>query len=83
MKVLTVVRNISRGKTATYKEVAMLAGNEKASRAVGMIMKNNYDPSVPCHRVVCSDGTLGGYNRGGTSAKKQKLQEEGILLIQQ
>lgn len=62
--VFAVVRNIPAGETMTYKEVALAAGNAKAYRAVGNILNTNYDPTIPCHRVVKSDGTTGGYNRG-------------------
>src|SRR5215813_4526441 len=51
-------------QTMTYKEVASKAGNPKAARAVGAVMRSNYDPSIPCHRVVASDGKMRGYNRG-------------------
>jgi len=77
-RVLDIVRMIPRGETLTYKEVAIRAGNPGASRAVGAIMKTNFDPGVPCHRVVRSDGTLGGYNRG-VHAKQALLKEEGAL----
>ena len=63
----------------TYKEVATQAGNPKAARAVGMIMSKNYRPDVPCHRVVRSDGSLAGYNRGGTAKKQELLRTEGAL----
>ena len=63
-KVLAIVRKIPRGKTMTYKEVAIAAGLPRGARGVGAIMRGNYDESVPCHRVVRSDGTSGGYNRG-------------------
>lgn len=79
-KVLTVVRRIPKGKTLTYKEVAKQAGSPNAARAVGSIMKQNYDPAVPCHRVVRSDGTSGEYNRGGRIEKIRKLRAEGVLL---
>ncbi len=68
-KVLALVKAIPAGRTLTYKEVAQRAGNPKASRAVGSILKKNYDPSIPCHRVIRSDGTLGGYNRGADKKK--------------
>ena len=76
-KVRAVVRRIPEGKTLTYKEVAAKAGNSRAARAVGMIMSKNYDPSVPCHRVVRSDGRESGYNRGGWQRKEELLREEG------
>lgn len=58
-------------------EVAKRAGNRRAARAVGTIMKNNFDPAIPCHRVIRADGTLGDYNRGGSEAKRKILISEG------
>jgi O-6-methylguanine DNA methyltransferase len=74
-----IVRSIPRGQVLTYKEVAQRAGNPKASRAVANIMAANYDPAIPCHRVIRTDGTLGGYNRGGIEVKRRILIEEGAL----
>lgn len=78
-RVRGVVRNIPKGSVMTYKEVAHASGNPKASRAVANIMAKNFDPDIPCHRVVRSDGGLGGYNRGGEKQKKKLLMEEGAL----
>lgn len=78
-KVRAIVRKIPKGKTMTYAEVARKAGNPKAARAVGAVMRANYDPAIPCHRVIKSDGTLGSYNRGGTDKKKALLRKEGAL----
>ena len=64
----------------TYKEVAERAGNPKAARAVANIMAANFDVNVPCHRVIRSDGQLGGYNRGGVRAKAKILASEGVVL---
>lgn len=75
--VYAVVAKIPKGKTMTYKEVALKAGNPKAARAVGMYMKHNYRPNIPCHRVVRSDGHMGGYNRGGVERKAEILKQEG------
>lgn len=75
-RVRAVVARIPKGKAMTYKEVAVRAGNSRAARAVGAIMRANYDPRIPCHRVVRSDGTLGGYNRGGTLRKRILLATE-------
>ena len=77
-KVYEVVKKIPKGKTLTYKEVAKKAGSEKAFRAVGNILNKNYDPLIPCHRVIKSDGKLGGYNRGSEN-KHKILLEEGFL----
>jgi len=78
-KVRDIVRKIPKGKTMTYKEVATKAGNPKAARAVGAIMRTNYDADIPCHRVVRSDGGMGGYNRGGSLKKSEILRIEGAL----
>jgi len=78
-KVRDVVRKIPKGKSMTYKKVAAKAGNPKAARAVGAIMRTNYDESIPCHRVVRSDGSFGDYNRGGTQRKREMLKREGAL----
>lgn len=78
-KVLHVVRKIPKGSVLTYKEVAAKAGSAGASRAVGSVMKQNYDPTVPCHRVIRSDGNAGNYNRGNEK-KLQLLKEEGVWL---
>lgn len=75
-RVYAVVRKIPRGKTMTYKQVAVKAGNPGAARAVGTLMSKNYDPKIPCHRVVRSDGKIGNYNRGGPSRKAELLLEE-------
>ena len=74
-KVFAVVRAIPKGETRTYKQVATSAGNPHAARAVGAILHTNYDPAIPCHRVVRSDGTLGGYNRG-VQKKARLLKQE-------
>ncbi len=77
-KVREVVRKIPRGKTLTYKEVARRAGSLSASRAVGNILNKNYDSGIPCHRVIRSDGSVGGYNRGAKQ-KMALLRKEGAL----
>lgn len=80
-KVYKITSRIPRGKVATYKQVAQLAGNPKAFRAVGFFMKTNPNaPLVPCHRVVGSDGKLTGYSAGGISVKKKMLLKEGVIF---
>ena len=74
-----IVRKIPKGKTMTYSEVAAKAGSPNAARAVGSIMKANYDEGIPCHRVVRSDGIIGEYNRGGHSEKIRRLVAEGAI----
>jgi O-6-methylguanine DNA methyltransferase len=77
-KVHAVVAKIPKGSVLTYGEVARRAGNPRAARAVGNIMHNNPDTKkVPCHRVVRSDGTPGGYARG-TKKKIALLRSEGV-----
>jgi len=78
-KIYEVVRKIPAGQALTYKQVAALAGRPRAFRAVGNILNQNYDPDIPCHRVVKSDGTLGGYNRG-EAQKIKKLRQEAMVL---
>lgn len=73
-KVLKIVSRIPKGRVLTYRKVACMAGSPFAYRAVGNILNKNYDPKIPCHRVIRSDGTLGGYNRG--VANKIKLLKE-------
>lgn len=78
-RVYEVVADISRGQTMSYAEVASAAGRPKAVRAVGNILnKNPFAPDVPCHRVVRSDGTVGGFAHG-SAKKKALLEKEGVL----
>lgn len=77
-RVYGIVRQIPRGSVATYKEVAEAAGYPGAQRAVGTVLSQNTDPRVPCHRVIRSDGTVGGYNRGPRQ-KKLRLEQEGAI----
>lgn len=79
-QVREIVREIPQGSVMTYKDIAEAAGRPRAHRAVANIMANNYDPTVPCHRVIRSDGGLGGYNRGGVEKKRELLIKEGAIL---
>lgn len=81
-RVREIVRRIPSGETRSYKEVAVAAGNPRAARAVARVMASNYDPHIPCHRVICSDGSPGGYNRGGPNTKVQLLIKEHSLRTQ-
>lgn len=74
-KIFKVVKKIPKGKTATYKEVAVLAGRPRAWRAVGNILNKNFNPKIPCHRVIRSDDKISGYNRG-IRIKKFLLEKE-------
>lgn len=79
-KVNEVVRGIPRGKTKTYGEVAALAGSPGAARAVGTAMSKNFDPGIPCHRVIKANGQPGNYNRGGSAQKLEILRLEGVRV---
>jgi len=77
-RVCAVVKKIPKGETLNYKEVATMAGSPLAFRAVGNILNKNSDTSIPCHRVIRSDGKAGGYN-GGSRKKILLLKKEGGL----
>ena len=79
-QVRQIVRDIPLGSVMSYKEVAEAAGYPRAHRAVANVMANNFDATVPCHRVIRSDGGLGGYNRGGVERKRELLLKEGAIL---
>ena len=77
--VYRVVARIPRGSTMTYMQVAMAIGKPRAYRAVGNALNANpFAPRVPCHRVIRSDGTIGGFASGGAK-KKALLRREGVL----
>ena len=78
-KVYQIASKIPKGQTMTYKEVARRAGRSKAYRAVGNILNKNRDPKVFCHRVIRSDGRVGGFY-GGTSKKAGLLKKEGVMI---
>ncbi len=78
-RVYNIVKKIPKGKVLTYKEVARRAGYPLAFRAVGNALNRNpFVPAVPCHRVIRSDGRIGGYAQG-TKAKIKILKQEGYL----
>lgn len=79
-RVYEVVKGIKKGTTMTYGQVAAAAGRPGAARAVGNIMAGNSDPSVPCHRVIRSDGKIGGYNSINGPSKHELLRSEGVVL---
>ncbi len=81
-KIYALAKQIPKGKVATYGQLATLAGSPGASRAVGMCMSTNKTPeTIPCHRVVASNGKLTGYAFGGITKKKEILEKEGIKFI--
>ena len=79
--VWTELKKIPFGETRTYKEIAVAIGNPKAARAVANACgKNPYPIFIPCHRVVRSDGTIGGFTGdGGIEKKRQLLRQENHL----
>ncbi len=77
-RVLTAVRRIPAGRVSTYGDVAALAGQPLAWRAVGNIMRECVEPGVPCHRVVGAGGRLGGYR--DRTVKRGLLAAEGIRV---
>ena len=82
LKVWTYLKKIPRGSVKTYTQVAKSIGRPLAVRAVAnAIGKNPFAPKIPCHRVIRSDGSLGGYSgKGGIKTKKLLLKREGIKL---
>ena len=82
LKVWKYLKSIPKGKVKTYKQVAIGINRPKAARAVAnACAKNPYAPIVPCHRVIRSDRTLGGFSSpGGAKTKKKLLKKEGFSL---
>ena len=82
-KVWNLIKRIPKGKVTTYKEIGEYM-NTKAYRAVGQALKRNpHAPKTPCHRVVCSDGSLGGYggrSKMGMEKKSKLLRSEGVNI---
>lgn len=81
-KIYEVVRNIPKGKVATYGQVALLAGNPRWARVVGYALhKNPAFGSIPCHRVVNREGkTAESFAFGGGDIQRQMLEQEGIVF---
>ena len=77
-KVYLITKKIPKGKVSTYKVIAEKLGT-KAYRAVGSALNKNRDKNVPCHRVIKSDGSVGGFARG-TKEKIRLLRKEGIKI---
>jgi O-6-methylguanine DNA methyltransferase len=75
--VIAAVRRIPPGRVATYGDIAGLAGQPRAWRAVGNIMRECRDPATPCHRVIAAGGSLGGYG-GNLQVKRELLRAEGL-----
>ena len=81
-KIWNFLKKIPKGQVRTYLEVAKAIGKPKAYRAVAnAVGKNPYPPKIPCHRVIRSDGSLGGYSgKGGIRRKRQLLQSEKVII---
>lgn len=80
-KVYSAARRVPKGKVATYADIARVIGRPRAWRFVGTMLSFNRDPKTPCHRVVRSDGLVGGFGLpGGNPAKRQKLAREGVAI---
>tara|TARA_Y100001935_G_C16880367_1_gene302222 strand:+ start:74 stop:355 length:282 start_codon:yes stop_codon:yes gene_type:complete len=77
------IKRIPKGQTRTYKEIALALKKPKSSRAVANACgKNPFLIEIPCHRVIRSDGKLGGYSgKGGIKQKRKLLKEEGALQV--
>jgi len=81
-KVWKYLKTIKLGTVKTYKQVAIGINRPKSARAVAnAVGKNPFAPKIPCHRVIRSDGSLGGYSgKGGVKTKKRLLKREGIIV---
>ena len=81
-KVWNYLKTIRKGTVKSYKQVAIAINKPKSARAVAnAVGKNPFAPKIPCHRVIRSDGSLGGYSgKGGLKTKKLLLKREGIIL---
>lgn len=75
--VYALASRVPKGKATTYAEIARKA--KTSPRAAGRILSANRDPKIPCHRVVCSDCSIGGYNRG-VGKKIKILEQEGVAI---
>jgi methylated-DNA-[protein]-cysteine S-methyltransferase len=82
LKVWNYLKTIPKGKVKTYKQVAVGINRPKSARAVANACgMNPYAPKIPCHRVIRTDGGLGGYSaKGGVRTKKKLLKREGFQL---
>lgn len=79
-KVCSVVKGIPRGEVISYRKAASLSGHPRSWRAVGNVLNMSFNfGSIPCHRVIKSDGSVGGY-KNGTKKKIALLKKEGIII---
>ena len=82
-RIYEVVKQIPRGKVATYGQVAALAGNPRGARGVGFALHHNPQPGIiPCHRVIFRDGSLcTGFAFGGPEVQRRLLEQEGVCFL--
>lgn len=78
-KVYQIVKKIPRGKVMSYTQVAKLASYPRAWRAVGNVLNKNRNKKIPCHRIVCLNGKVGGYHKGRKN-KVSMLKKEGVEI---
>lgn len=83
-RVLTEVRSVGRGQTASYGEIARRVGAPRAARAVGgALNRNPVAMVIPCHRIIAADGTLGGYGGDGWTEQVEALERKRRLLARE
>ena len=82
LKVWNYLKSIPKGTVKTYKQVAIAIKSPESARAVAnACAKNPYAPKIPCHRVIKSDGSLGGYSgKGGIQQKRLLLKSENVFV---
>ncbi len=81
-KIFEIIKEIPRGKVASYKQIALKVKDKNYSRLVGRIIATNKNwPEVPCHRIVYASGKIGNWSlKGGAKRKKDLLKSEGIVI---
>jgi methylated-DNA-[protein]-cysteine S-methyltransferase len=79
-QVYEIVKKIPKGEVMSYKQVAAAIDRPRAYRAVGNALNKNINPRIPCHRIIRSDGFVGGY-RKGIKNKAKILKKEGLKIV--
>ena len=79
-KCYSALKKVPQGKVTTYAELGRAVGSPKSARAVGNAMNKNKNREVPCHRVVRSDGSIGGF-AFGSEKKTEMLKKEGVEIV--
>lgn len=82
-RIYETVKQIPKGRVASYGQIAMLAGNPRGARGVGFALHRNPEPgTIPCHRVVFKDGSIcTGYAFGGPEVQRAMLEAEGVPFL--